>query len=118
MTKFPGESDDPFFPGEPRPVTDDDGSAERIQAEKAELRKTALTQLMGQTWFREWLMEYLASVNTFGITFGVGPTGFPDPNATFFHLGMKAAGEALWEQFDTLCPDLAALMRRETRIPK
>jgi hypothetical protein len=63
-------------------------------------------------------MEYLVSLNTFGQTFAVGPTGFPDPHATFFHAGMKAAGEALWEQFDNLTPELVALMRRDARIPK
>lgn len=118
MNRLPGESEDAFFPGEPRPKSDEDDNAQRILAEKQEQRRAGILRLMGQAWFREWLMEYLTSLNTFGTTFAATPTGFPDPNATFFHLGMKAAGTALWEQLDDISPELAALMRRETRTPK
>lgn len=107
-----------FFPGEQLPDAYVDDVALKVQQEKAELRRIGLQRCMEQGWFRDWLMEYLVSLNTFGQTFAVGPTGFPDPNATFFHAGMKAAGEALWEQFDNLTPELVALMRRDARVPK
>lgn len=115
---FPGESEEPYFPGEARPTEPKDDAAQRIADEKREMRDAGISRLMEQAWFREWLMEHLVSLNTFGMTFGVSPTGFPDPHATFFHAGMKAAGEALFERIDAIVPDLAALMRREAATPK
>ena len=112
MTMLPGE-DDPYFPGEPRPMLEDDREAQRIRDEKHELRLAGLRRCMEQAWFREWLMEKLLAFNTFGQTFAVTPGGFPDPHSTFYHAGMKAAGWALWEELDNLSPELASTMRRE-----
>lgn len=115
---FPGENEEAHFPGEPRPEEPKDDSAQRIADEKREMRDAGLKRLMEQAWFREFVMEYLASLNTFGMTFGISPTGFPDPHATFYHAGLKAAGEIFFERIDAIVPDLAALMRREAAAPK
>ncbi len=113
MSTFPGETDDPYFPGEPRPIPDADDAAQKLADEKSAMRQAGILRLMDQEWFRRWIMEYLVSLNTFGMTFAVSPTGFPDPQATFYHAGMKTAGEVLLAQLDGISPELTALMRRE-----
>jgi hypothetical protein len=125
LSTFPGEEEEQRiqFPGEdrlhdPHQVETKDDAAARIAEEKREQRQAGIKKLMEQRWFRDFLMEHLASLNTFGMTFGVSPTGFPDPHATFFHAGMKAAGESLFERIDEITPELAALMRREATAPK
>jgi hypothetical protein len=87
--------------------------AKRIAAEKAQFRQTFLAQLMTSTDFRDWLWEVLVSLGTFENAFGAGPTGFPDPMATQFQLGQKAAGWHLFTTFDDAAPDLASQMRRD-----
>ena len=62
--------------------------------------------------FRAWLFEKLNAFETFTMPFGNSAAGFPDPHATFFALGMKAAGQALWMEFDAVAPELASMMRR------
>lgn len=117
MTRARGElpPEEEALLGIERPSIEEEEQAAQIDSEKREVRKVGLANLMAQEWFRAWLMEKLQAFNTFGQTFGAGPTGFPDQNATFFHLGMKAAGWALWEEFDDLTPEHASLMRREVR---
>ena len=83
-----------------------------------DLRHAGLKNCMEQKWFREWMMERLLSLNTFGQTFAASPNGFPDINATFYHAGMKAAGWVFWDEIDTLMPELASLMRREAMKPQ
>lgn len=83
--------------------------------DEAELRRLYLIGLMQQAPFREWLSATLSEMGTFENSFGATPIGFPDPLATQFKLGMKAAGWILWEQFDNLAPELTSLMRREGR---
>lgn len=101
-----------------RPTPEQEAEAEKLMTEKAELRRAFLIGLMQNELFREWLMEKLTGFQTFGNPFGVSPTGFPDPLATQFHSGMKAAGWSLWTEFDDLTPELASLMRREAARPK
>lgn len=96
-----------------RPSIEQEEAAEQVQKEKRELRKAFLRSLIENELFREWMMEKLTAFHTFEQPFGAGPTGFPDPLATHFALGMKAAGWSLWTEFDDLYPDLASLMRRE-----
>lgn len=90
---------------------------EKIAAENREVRRLFLSGLLINEQFRHWLREQLESFGTFENAFGAGPTGFPDPNASWFKAGMKAAGWSLWEIFDDASPELASLMRRETRTP-
>jgi hypothetical protein len=81
--------------------------------EDQELRRAFLVGLMQNSLFREWLFAHITAFGAFANSFGAGPTGFPDPMATQFQLGMKAAGWALWESVDNVAPELASLMRRE-----
>lgn len=45
--------------------------------------------------------------------FAVGPTGFPDPLASWHHRGIQDIGLRLYHQWLVDCPDLVGLMRRE-----
>jgi hypothetical protein len=92
--------------------------AARVAAEKADFRRTFLSQLMTSADFREFLWEVLVGFGTFENAFGAGPTGFPDPMATQFQLGQKAAGQHLWFVFDDAAPDLVSQMRRDALKPK
>ncbi len=92
--------------------------AKRSAAEKAEWRRNFLSGLMSSVDFRAWLMNILIQWGTFDNAFGAGPTGFPDPMATQFQLGMKQAGWRLWTEFDDIAPDLTSLMRREWAKPQ
>ena len=98
--------------GQVRPTPEQEAEAEKIRAEKAEVRRMFLVGLMQNALFREWLMEQLNGFQTFGQPYSVTPAGFPNEMGTQFQLGMKAAGWFLWEQFDNLAPELASLMRR------
>ena len=95
-----------------------EADAERIAAEKRLLRDEALVKLMGQKWFREFAMALLTEFGTFVPIHGETSIGFPDPQATFYNLGRRSAGDQIWTMLDGLSPDLAALMRREARTPK
>lgn len=101
-----------------RPTVEEEAEAEKIRSENAEIRRLFLRSLIENPLFREWLMEQLNAFQTFANPLAVSPTGFPDPMATQFHLGMKAAGWVLWTVFDDLAPELASLMRREAMKPK
>jgi hypothetical protein len=110
----PEDLDDPeaALLGVERLSPEEEAEQEKAQAEKRELRKALLIGLMESADFRAWLMEKLTAFETFTMPFGAGPTGFPDTNATFYALGMKAAGWNIWEEFDAMCPELASKMRR------
>ena len=97
-----------------RPSLAEEEAAERQFEERREFRRLFLVHLMADPLFREWLMELLVEFKAFDNPFGVSPAGFPDTNATFFALGMKAAGWRLWEIFDAVAPEMASLMRRES----
>lgn len=100
--------------GVERLTPEQEAEQEKILAEKLELRKRLLIGLMESEDFRAWMMQKLISFQTFSMPFGAGPTGFPDTNATFYALGLKAAGWSIWEEFDAMCPELASKMRRGT----
>ena len=101
-----------------RQTPEQEADAEQTAKEKAEIRKRFLIALMENPLFREWLMEQLMALGAFENAFGNSPTGFPDPYATWFKAGLKAAGWHLWEIFDDVAPDLASLMRREATKPR
>lgn len=116
MTRQRGELPEPEeqLLGIERPTPEQEAEAERNRLEKLEVRRVFLLNLMQSDLFRAWLMETLVAYGTFENSFGAGPTGFPDPNATWFQAGMKAAGWNLWCVFDEVSPELASLMRRES----
>lgn len=96
-----------------RQTPEQEAEAAKTAAEEAHLEDVFLRDLIANPLFRKWLWTKLQSFNTFGHTFAATPTGFPDPNATWFHAGIKAAGWSLWEEFDNLSPLHASMMRRE-----
>lgn len=96
-----------------RDSPEQEAEQERERKERTEFERATLLSLMGNEVFRNWLMGLLISFHTFEQPFGISPAGFPDPHATWFNAGMKAAGWHIWEIFDALSPDLASKMRRE-----
>lgn len=115
MTRARGELPEPEerLLGIERPSLEDEAESDRKLAEAAELRRLFLVGMMERPMFREWLWSVLDGFGTFQQQFGASPGGFPDPLATQYSMGMKAAGWSLWTTFDDLDPDLASLMRRE-----
>lgn len=106
-----GEAD---FLGLPERLTPEEEEAqEKEDAERLEDRRLFLYRLLNDPDFRAWLWDKMVAFGTFENRFMASPTGFPDQMATQFQAGMKAAGWALWEEFDNAAPDLASLMRRE-----
>lgn len=104
--------------GVERPTPEQEAEAKKTQDEKDEVRRRFLLGMIHNPLFRQWLMGHLLAFQTFSQPFGVSPAGFPDPMATQFHMGMKAAGWALWEEFDNLAPEMASVMRREASKPQ
>lgn len=96
-----------------RPTIEQEAEVERQAKEAAELRLLFLAGLMQNPMFRHWLMSELVHLGAFAQEFGASPGGFPDPLATQYSMGMKAAGWRLWTTFDDIAPDLTSLMRRE-----
>lgn len=45
---------------------------------------------------RDALWGVLVDAGTFGVVFSSTPAGFPDGNATFFHLGAKDLGDRIY----------------------
>lgn len=116
MTRRRGELPEPeeALLGIERPTPEQEAEAEKLANEKAEVRRVFLRDLMERPLFREWLMEQLLGFRTFEQPFGISPAGFPDPMATQYQMGLKAAGWHLWTLFDDVAPELASLMRRES----
>jgi hypothetical protein len=100
-----------------RPTPEEAEKAEQVRKDRLEVRQAGLRQQMEQWWFRAWLYEYLADLGTWENIHAASPTGFPDPMATQFYVGRKAAGWQLWDEIDRLVPDLASKMRREAGKP-
>lgn len=115
MTRLRGELPEPEeqLLGIERPTPEQEAQAEKIRAEKVELRRRFLVAMMENPLFREWLMEQLVGFRTFERPFGISPAGFPDHEATKFQDGLRAAGWHMWAIFDDVAPELASLMRRE-----
>lgn len=117
MTRARGELPEPEeeLLGIVRPSLEDEQEADRITQEKANLRRRYLLGLMQTDLFREWLMAKLNQFGTFGHDLGASPNGSPDPLASQYSMGMKAAGWQLWCEVDDLAPEMASLMRREAK---
>lgn len=115
MTRARGELPEPeeALLGIHRDSPEDEAEQQRTLDERIKFRRQMLLNLMQNQMFRQWLMETLVSFGTFDNAFAATPTGFPDPYATWFKAGMKAAGWSLWETFDAVSPEMASLMRRE-----
>lgn len=62
---------------------------------------------------RRLLWGLIAPLHPFTTTFGESPVGFPDTNATFYHLGQQQAGLAMYQKWHALHPNEVAAMLRE-----
>lgn len=117
LTPFDFPEADELLTGNRRPTLAEAEEAKRVAAERAFFRTNFLANLMTSADFREWLWEVLTGFGTFQNAFGAGPSGHPDPMATQFQLGQKAAGWHLWATFDDAAPELASQMRRDAMKP-
>lgn len=120
MTRARGEIPEPeeALLGIERATPEQEAAEETRVKEQGEIRRLFLARLMENPLFREWLIDVLTQLRTFEQPFGISPAGFPDPLATQYQMGMKAAGWYLWTMFDDLAPELASLMRREALKPR
>lgn len=120
MTRRRGELPEPeeALLGIERPTIEQEEAAKREHDEAIKFERDYFVHLMQQPIFRAWVMRWINAFGAFDNAFGSSPVGFPDPLATHFKLGMKAAGWDLWEFFDELSPEQASLMRREARQSK
>jgi hypothetical protein len=117
LTPFDFPDPEEVMTGRRLPSLAEQAEAKRVANERAQFRQNFLKGLMSSADFREWLWEVLVSFGTFENAFGAGPTGFPDPMATQFQLGQKAAGWHLFTTFDNADPEMASKMRRDATAP-
>lgn len=82
---------------------------ERKARELRELEAALFANVTG----RRLLWSLLAPLHPFTTTFGESPVGFPDVNATFYHLGQQQAGLAMYQKWHALHPNEVAAMLRE-----
>ncbi len=83
--------------------------AERMDREVRELEAALFQNVTG----RRLLWRLLEQLHPFTTTFGETPVGFPDPNATFYHLGQQQAGLAIYQKWHCAHPHEVAMMQRE-----
>lgn len=62
---------------------------------------------------RRFLWGFLVSLHTFEQRFACGPSGFPQPEATWFHAGEQDVGLRLYRTWMRTAPDLLQLMHAE-----
>lgn len=62
---------------------------------------------------RREMWDILMALHTFETRFAAGPTGFPDPLATWFSAGEQSAGQRLWKSWLKLDKDGVLLMMAE-----
>jgi hypothetical protein len=75
----------------------------RSLAREREQEETYLRAVLADPVGRRVLYGILNAAHTFDTRFAVGPSGFPDANATWFHAGEQALGLGLyqrWQQID------------------
>lgn len=71
---------------------------EKRQDERAQWWREALSTQVG----RRCLYEILSVGGCFEDRLGVGPTGFPDPHATFLKLGEKGIVQRLYQDWQAI----------------
>ena len=62
---------------------------------------------------RAEMWSILQSAGTFDDRFGVGPNGFPQPEASWFHMGARSFGLRLFQSWTALARDGVFLMQDE-----
>lgn len=122
--RFPDEPDDELAEDDDAPAPGDlktVSAASVGTVRKAERRKKREQREAEEFWRavfstpigRREVWRILTEAGTFEIKFGCGPTGFPDPNATWFHLGQRELGQRLYHGWQFRLPDEIRLMHAE-----
>lgn len=62
---------------------------------------------------RRFLWAILNECHAFEVRFGAGPTGFPDPQASWMHLGEQQIGLRLYQLWHLKAPEPVMLMLKE-----
>lgn len=62
---------------------------------------------------RAEMWQILQQAGTFDDRFGVGPNGFPQPEASWFHMGARSLGLRLFQSWQALARDGVFLMQDE-----
>lgn len=62
---------------------------------------------------RRELWRLLGTLHTFEQRFATGPNGFPQSEATFFHLGEQSVGQRLWKLWGSIDREGVLLMHEE-----
>ncbi len=93
----------------------------RKTTKKAETRSREFWQrILADEVGREEIWKLLTGCHTFAPRFGVGPTGFPQPEASWFHAGEQAVGLRLYQSLLVIDMENVRQMHLEfdTRFPK
>ena len=117
------DGENPEFSEAPHPDTGDgpvdaaDPVVHRKRATKAALRHREI-QRFWQAVFadpvgRAEMWGILSQAGTFNDTFGVGPNGFPQPEASWFHMGARSFGLRLFQSWQVLAREGVCLMQDE-----
>ena len=62
---------------------------------------------------RSEMWQILQQLGTFDERFGVGPSGFPQPEASWFHMGQRSYGLRLFQSWQALAREGVFLMQDE-----
>lgn len=93
------ESEPPFDAGDPATIKRRTRKLEFQQQQAADFWKRVFASEVG----RREMWNILQACHTFETKFACGPTGFPQPEATWFHAGEASIGERLfhsWSRID------------------
>lgn len=118
-------NDEPDLPDEEELDADEIAERERVrqESEKRQHREEAKlfwTQVFAHPIGRREMWGVLQSAHAFEERFACSPTGFPDPNATWFHAGEQALGLRLFMSWQVMAPEgvFAMQMEHDHRFPK
>jgi hypothetical protein len=117
-------ADDPFtepFEDQEQPDTAEvdaaDPAAHRKRLTKAALRHRDIQRfwqgIFSDPIGRAEMWGILQQAGTFDDRFGVGPSGFPQPEASWFHMGARSLGLRLFQSWAALAREGVFLMQDE-----
>lgn len=117
-------SDEPLDTDAPQPATaldDTDSAADPEQHQRKRVRKKTAEQEASEFWAqvmasavgRREVWKLLQDAGTFAVTFACGPTGAPQPEATWYHNGQRDYGLGLHKMLLRRDPQSLALMHQE-----
>jgi hypothetical protein len=99
------------------PVDAGDPAAHRKRLTKAALRHRDIQRfwqgIFADPVGRAEMWQILQQLGTFDDRFGIGPTGFPQPEASWFHMGQRSYGLRLFQSWGALAREGVLLMQDE-----